>query len=102
MFKIDVVTIFPQLFDHILEYGVLKESRAQKLCEFNTYDLRDFTKDKHKKVDDRPFGGGPGITEISFPLIVIFICSIIIFLYTFAIAFSRQTSKHLPHLLHRS
>ncbi len=68
MFKIDVVTIFPQLFDNILEYGVLKESRAQKLCEFNTYDLRDFTKDKHKKVDDRPFGGGPGMVMTPQPL----------------------------------
>jgi tRNA (guanine37-N1)-methyltransferase len=68
MFKIDVVTIFPQLFDNILEYGVLKESRTQKLCEFNTYDLRDFTKDKHKKVDDRPFGGGPGMVMTAQPL----------------------------------
>ena len=68
MFKIDVITIFPQLFDNILEYGVLKESRAQKLCEFNTYDLRDFTKDKHKKVDDRPFGGGPGMVMTVQPL----------------------------------
>lgn len=68
MFKIDVVTIFPQLFDSILEYGVLKESRVQKLCEFNAYDLRDFTKDKHKKVDDRPFGGGPGMVMTAQPL----------------------------------
>ena len=68
MFKIDVITIFPQLFDNILEYGVLKESRAKQLCEFNTYDLRDFTKDKHKKVDDRPFGGGPGMVMTAQPL----------------------------------
>jgi tRNA (guanine37-N1)-methyltransferase len=68
MLKIDVVTIFPQLFDNILEYGVLKESKAQKLCEFTAYDLRDFTKDKHKKVDDRPFGGGPGMVMTAQPL----------------------------------
>jgi tRNA (guanine37-N1)-methyltransferase len=68
MLKIDVVTIFPQLFDNILEYGVLKESRAQKLCEFTAYDLRDFTIDKHKKVDDRPFGGGPGMVMTAQPL----------------------------------
>ena len=68
MFKIDVVTIFPQLFENILEYGVLKESRVQKLCEFNAYDLKDFTKDKHKKVDDRPFGGGPGMVMTAQPL----------------------------------
>ncbi len=61
MFKIDVITIFPQLFDNILEYGVLKESKAKQLCEFNTHNLRDFTKDRHKKVDDRPYGGGPGM-----------------------------------------
>jgi tRNA (guanine37-N1)-methyltransferase len=68
MLKIDVITIFPQLFDNILEYGVLKESKAKQLCEFNIHNLRDFTKARHKKVDDRPFGGGPGMVMTAQPL----------------------------------
>ena len=61
MLKIDVITIFPQMFINILDFGVIKESINKNLCQLNIYDLRDFTKDKHKKVDDRPYGGGPGM-----------------------------------------
>ena len=61
MLKIDVITIFPQMFINILNFGVVKESINKNLCQLNIYDLRDFTKDRHKKVDDRPYGGGPGM-----------------------------------------
>ncbi len=61
MLIIDVITIFPKFFDRMLEFGVIKEAYNKKLCCVNVYDLRDFTKNKHKKVDDRPYGGGPGM-----------------------------------------
>ena len=47
---------------------MLKESKAKQLCEFNIHNLRDFTKARHKKVDDRPFGGGPGMVMTAQPL----------------------------------
>ena len=61
MIKIDIVTIFPQLFENIMSFGVLKEGLLKNLCQLNIYDLRNFTTDKHKKVDDKPYGGGPGM-----------------------------------------
>lgn len=57
----DVVTIFPGFFTSILEHGLLKRARAQGLAEFRLHDLRNFTDDRHRTVDDRPFGGGPGM-----------------------------------------
>jgi tRNA (guanine37-N1)-methyltransferase len=49
------------MFINILNFGVVKESINKNLCQLKIYDLRDFTKDRHKKVDDRPYGGGPGM-----------------------------------------
>jgi tRNA (guanine37-N1)-methyltransferase len=57
----DVITIFPDFFASILEHGLLKRARAAGLAEFRLHDLRDFTEGRHRTVDDRPFGGGPGM-----------------------------------------
>jgi len=57
----DVVSIFPDFFGSILEYGLLKRARASGQVEIRLHDLRDFTEDRHRTVDDRPFGGGPGM-----------------------------------------
>ncbi len=57
----DIITIFPSIFDSYLNESLLKRAREKKLIEITTHNLRDFTKDKHKKVDDAPFGGGPGM-----------------------------------------
>ncbi len=57
----DVITIFPEFFSSILEHGLLKRARAGGQAEFRLRDLRDFTDDRHRTVDDRPFGGGPGM-----------------------------------------
>lgn len=65
---IDVVTIFPGFFQSILEHGLLKRARAQGLAEYRLHDLRDFTEDRHRTVDDRPFGGGPGMVFKPEPL----------------------------------
>jgi len=59
--KIDILTIFPDFFRGPLDYGIIRRARETGLAEVNTHDLRNFTKDKHRTVDDRPFGGGEGM-----------------------------------------
>ena len=61
MLIIDIISIFPKMFNNIINYGVTKEAFNKNLCQLNIYNLREFTDDKHKKIDDRPFGGGPGM-----------------------------------------
>jgi tRNA (guanine37-N1)-methyltransferase len=58
---IDIVTIFPELFSEFKNYGVIKEAFLKDLASLNIYNLRDFTNDKHRKVDDKPYGGGFGM-----------------------------------------
>jgi tRNA (guanine37-N1)-methyltransferase len=57
----DVITIFPDFFRSVLEYGVLKRALAGGQAGIRLHDLREFTEDRHRTVDDRPFGGGPGM-----------------------------------------
>jgi tRNA (guanine37-N1)-methyltransferase len=59
--KIDILTIFPDFFRGPLDYGIVRRARETSLVEINIHDLRSFTKDKHRTVDDRPFGGGEGM-----------------------------------------
>ena len=61
MLIIDIISIFPKMFNNIINYGVIKEAFNKNLCQLNIYNLREFTDDKHKKIDGRPFGGGPGM-----------------------------------------
>src|SRR5258707_7455583 len=58
--RFDLITIFPEFFAGPLEYGILRRARETGLVEVNVQDLRAFTKDRHRTVDDRPFGGGEG------------------------------------------
>ncbi len=58
--KIDILTIFPDFFRGPLDYGIIRRARETGLVEISIHDLRAFTKDKHRTVDDRPFGGGEG------------------------------------------
>jgi len=64
----DVVTIFPEFFSSILEHGVLKRGREGGQVEIRIHDLRDSTDDRHRTVDDRPFGGGPGMVFKAEPI----------------------------------
>ncbi len=57
----DVITIFPDFFRSILEHGLLKRALAAGQATIRLHDLRDYTDDRHRTVDDRPFGGGPGM-----------------------------------------
>jgi tRNA (guanine37-N1)-methyltransferase len=59
--KFDIITIFPEIFDSYFSESILKRAQAKKLIEINVHNLRDYTEDKHKTVDDTPYGGGPGM-----------------------------------------
>lgn len=59
--KIHILTIFPEIFHSFLNQSLIKKAQQKKLLEIKIYNLRDFTKDPHKKIDDRPFGGGLGM-----------------------------------------
>ncbi|MGB9765773.1 MAG: tRNA (guanosine(37)-N1)-methyltransferase TrmD [Candidatus Saccharicenans sp.] len=59
--RFDIITIFPALFDSLFSAGVIKKASEKKLIEINIHDLRDYTTDKHRQVDDRPYGGLEGM-----------------------------------------
>jgi tRNA (guanine37-N1)-methyltransferase len=59
--KIDIVTIFPDFFRGPLEHGIIRRAREAGLAAIEVHDLRAFARDRHKTVDDRPFGGGEGM-----------------------------------------
>ena len=59
--QFNIITIFPRIFDSYFNESILARARKEKLIEINTYDLRDYTSDKHKTVDDAPYGGGAGM-----------------------------------------
>lgn len=59
--KFDIITIFPEMFGSVFSAGVIKKALEKDLIEVRVHNLRDFSHDKHKQVDDRPFGGGQGM-----------------------------------------
>ncbi|HUA68543.1 MAG TPA: tRNA (guanosine(37)-N1)-methyltransferase TrmD [Candidatus Saccharimonadales bacterium] len=59
--KIDVLTLFPAMFAGPLDESIIKRARAAGLLDLKIHNLRDWAHDRHKTVDDRPFGGGPGM-----------------------------------------
>ncbi len=61
MMRFHIITVFPGMFDSYLGESLFKRAQKNKIIAVRAYDLRSFTKDKHRKVDDRPFGGGPGM-----------------------------------------
>src|SRR6516225_858512 len=66
--KFEIVTIFPDFFRGPLDYGIVRRAREAGLVEVRVHDLRDFTADRHRTVDDRPFGGGAGMVLKPEPL----------------------------------
>jgi tRNA (guanine37-N1)-methyltransferase len=66
--RFDLVTIFPEFFAGPLDYGIVRRARETGLIEVHVQDLRAFTKDRHRTVDDRPFGGGAGMVLKPEPL----------------------------------
>ena len=59
--RFDIITIFPEIFKSAFSGGILKRALASGLVEVNVHDLRDFAFDKHRQVDDRPYGGAQGM-----------------------------------------
>ena len=59
--KVDVLTLFPEMFAGPLDVSIIRRARAGGLLDLQIHNLRDFTHDRHQTVDDRPFGGGPGM-----------------------------------------
>jgi tRNA (guanine37-N1)-methyltransferase len=66
--RFDLITIFPGFFAGFLDHGILRRAQADGLVEIATHDLRTFTHDRHRTVDDRPFGGGEGMVLKPEPL----------------------------------
>jgi tRNA (guanine37-N1)-methyltransferase len=66
--RFDIITIFPDFFTGPFDYGILKRARMTGLVEIATHDLRSFTHDRHRTVDDRPFGGGEGMVLKAQPI----------------------------------
>ena len=66
--RFDIVTIFPDFFAGPLDYGIVRRAREACLIETHIRDLRDFARDRHRTVDDRPFGGGEGMVMKPEPL----------------------------------
>ncbi|MBY0420407.1 MAG: tRNA (guanosine(37)-N1)-methyltransferase TrmD [Pararheinheimera sp.] len=65
---VGVITLFPQMFDAITKFGVTSRAVKQGLLQVECWNPRDYTSDKHNTVDDRPFGGGPGMLMMVQPL----------------------------------
>ena len=59
--KIDVLTIFPEFFGQVFEFGIIRRAKLAGIVEIKVHDIREFAIDKHRMVDDRPFGGGDGM-----------------------------------------
>lgn len=65
---IDVLTIFPQMFSAVLGESIIKRARGSGKVSIEVHDIRDYTLDKHRKVDDRPYGGGSGMVMSPQPI----------------------------------
>lgn len=67
--KFHIITAFPQMITPVLDESMLKRAIKTGLIEVHVYDLRDYTSDKHKKIDARPYGGGPGMVLQAEPIL---------------------------------
>jgi tRNA (guanine37-N1)-methyltransferase len=83
--QFDVVTLFPEMFVALTQSGVTRRAFDQNKCGLSLWNPRDFTTDNHRTVDDRPYGGGPGMVMMAKPLE-----------QTIAAARQRQTDAGLP------
>jgi len=68
MMNFQVITLFPEMFDAITKHGITSRALERKIYSLNVINPREFTQDNHKTVDDRPYGGGPGMVMLAEPL----------------------------------
>ena len=66
--RFDILTIFPEIFDSYFKESIIKRAQGQGLIEIHVHDIRKYTKNKHGKVDDIPYGGGPGMVMTPQPI----------------------------------
>ncbi|UCE48104.1 MAG: tRNA (guanosine(37)-N1)-methyltransferase TrmD, partial [Phycisphaerales bacterium] len=66
--RIDVLTLFPQVFESPLSCSIVKRAQDNGLLEIALTDIRDFSSDSYRKVDDKPYGGGPGMVMMPGPV----------------------------------
>jgi tRNA (guanine37-N1)-methyltransferase len=66
--RVDILTLFPAMFDGVLGESIIKRAKKKGKADIRVHDLRDWTDNKHRKVDDKPFGGGPGMVIKPQPL----------------------------------
>jgi tRNA (guanine37-N1)-methyltransferase len=66
--RFDVITLFPNLFDSVLDFGITSRALDRGLFKFQAWNPRDFATDAYKTVDDRPYGGGPGMVMLAEPV----------------------------------
>lgn len=66
--KFDILTLFPDMFGTVLNESIIGRAQKNKIIEINVINIRDFSKDKHKKVDDYPYGGGKGMIMMAQPI----------------------------------
>ena len=67
--RFDIITIFPEMLSGVFEFGIVRRAVESGLIEISVHDLRDYTFDRHRQVDDRPFGGGAGMVLKPEPLV---------------------------------
>ena len=66
--RFDIITIFPEIFSEVFDFGIVRRAVEAGLIDIHIHDLRDYTHDRHRQVDDRPFGGGAGMVMKPEPL----------------------------------
>lgn len=66
--KIDVLTLFPEMFTAVTESSILGRAGEKGIININLINIRDYSRDKHNKADDTPFGGGPGMVMLADPI----------------------------------
>ena len=66
--RIDIITIFPDIFDHLFEYSILGRAKKNNIIDIHIHNLRDYSKNKQKSVDDYQFGGGAGMVMMIQPI----------------------------------
>lgn len=103
--RITIATIFPEMFEGFITTSIIKKAVLKGLVEIDTVDIRSFTKDKHRRVDDYPFGGGQGLVMMAQPVIDALNSvktpeSKVIFLTPVAEVFNQQKAKDFVSLKH--
>jgi tRNA (guanine37-N1)-methyltransferase len=66
--QIDAITLFPEMFDAVSRYGITRRAREEGIWHLQTWNPRDFTENNYRTIDDRPYGGGPGMVMLAQPL----------------------------------